>query len=112
MKKDPEKLVQEIIGLLSELAKLAGVKTKKVSMVVQAKKIKAKGATGGLRFLIDEGYFDDPKELPEVINKLQQEGRHYSAATVSMGLLNLVRERLLTRFREKKSKSWKYVIRR
>ncbi|TET84174.1 MAG: hypothetical protein E3J36_02095 [Candidatus Nealsonbacteria bacterium] len=112
MNKDPQKLVKQITILVNELASLAGVKTRKASVIIKNKKKKPTGATGGLRFLIDEGYFDSPKELPEVINKLREEGWHYFTATVSMGLLNLVRERILTRYREKKGKPWKYVIRR
>ncbi|MDP2947458.1 MAG: hypothetical protein Q8N88_05070 [Nanoarchaeota archaeon] len=73
---------------------------------------KFKGATGGLRVLVDEDYFNNPKQLPETIERLKQEGRHYSNATISMGLLSLVRERVLTRFRDKGDKKWKYVIRK
>ncbi len=70
------------------------------------------GATGGLRSLVDEGKLDSPKTASEIIGLLKQGGRHYSKPSVSMGLLNLVRERVLTRFNEKGEKNWKYVIRR
>lgn len=109
MNKNPKELAKQIITLVNELA---GVKTNKISVSIKNKKKKPIGATGGLRFLIDGVYFDSPKELPAVINKLREGGWHYSTATVSMGLLNLVRERLLTRYREKKGKPWKYVIRK
>lgn len=114
MSKDPKKITEQIISLVNELAKLAGVRTKKLPASIGTAKRKMVGATGGLRLLIDEGYFDSPKQLPEIIDKLREEGRHYSQATVSMGLLNLVRERILTRFKEKKGKIeiWKYVIRK
>jgi hypothetical protein len=70
------------------------------------------GATGGLRSLVDEGKLDSPRTASEIIEFLKQGGRHYSKPSVMMGLLNLVRERVLTRFNEKGEKNWKYVIRR
>lgn len=114
MKKNPQQLFQEISILVAELAELAGIRNKKISLnrsSVSQPKDKS-GATGGLRVLVSEGYFDTPKQLPEIIERLKQEGRHYSNATISMGLLNLVRERILTRFRDKGDKKWKYVIRK
>jgi hypothetical protein len=70
------------------------------------------GATGGLRSLVDAGKLDTPRTASEIIEFLKQEGRHYSKPSVSMGLLNLVRERILTRFKEKEDKNWKYAVRR
>lgn len=117
MKKDPQKIVEQINLLVSELATLAGVSG--IKPAAQAKRSSSKGekdtsgATGGIRLLIDEGKFDSPKQLPEIMEFLKQEGRHYSSQTVSMGLLNLAtKERVLTRFRDKGEKSWKYAIRR
>ena len=76
-------------------------------------KIKGRsGATGGLRSLVDEGKLNSPVTAAEIIALLKQDGRHYSKASVLMGLLNLVRERVLTRFTEKGEKNWRYVIRR
>jgi hypothetical protein len=68
------------------------------------------GTTGGIRLMIEEGKLDTPKTLPEIKEILKQEGRHYSNQAISMGLLNLVRKRLLARFRE--NKNWKYAIRK
>lgn len=115
MKKDPKQLAENIIALVSELAGLAGVVL--LNEPIKSGRIKntakdTSGATGGLRILIDEGYFNDPRQLPEIIDRLKQEGRHYSNATISMGLLNLVRERILIRFRDKGDKKWKYIIRK
>ncbi|MDD4902146.1 MAG: hypothetical protein PHE24_03340 [Patescibacteria group bacterium] len=117
MKKDPKELAENIIALVMELAELAAGGNGKVIAIKTKHSLKGNGketsgATGGLRVLIDEGYFDTPKQLPEIIERLKQEGRHYSNATISMGLLNLVRERVLTRFRDKGDKKWKYVIRK
>jgi len=116
MKKNPKELVENIIALVSELAELAGGETEtrpaRTPRSHRDTRKDTSGATGGLRVLVDEGYFDSPKQLPEIIERLKQEGRHYLNATISMGLLNLVRERVLTRFRDKGDKKWKYVVRK
>lgn len=116
MKKKPKELVRQIIELVSELAEQAGVELEggvpKKIKASQRNKKELSGATGGLRILVEEGYFDNPRQLPEIIERLKQDGRHYSNATISMGLLNLVRERILTRFRDQGEKKWKYVIRK
>jgi len=114
MKKTPEQLVEEILALVSELAEMAEHKKHtllKQPIMPKPEKEKS-GATGGVRILVDEGYLDTPRLLLEIIERLKQEGRHYSNATISMGLLNLVRERVLTRFRDNDKKGWKYVIRK
>lgn len=116
MNKDPKQLAENIIALVLELAELTDSKIKtrtaRISRSPSGSRKNTSGAIGGLRILVDEGYFDSPKQLPEIIERLKQEGRHYSNATISMGLLNLVRERVLTRFRDKGDKKWKYVIRK
>ncbi|OIO30845.1 hypothetical protein AUJ77_01720 [Candidatus Nomurabacteria bacterium CG1_02_43_90] len=113
MNKDPKKIVEQIFSLVTELAEMTGHKISALqSSNKPLPKAKTSGTTGGIRGLVDEGYLDDPKLLPEIIERLKQEGRHYSNAAVSMGLLNLVRERVLTRFRDKDKKIWKYVIRK
>jgi len=114
MEEKAEELAAKIITLVEELASLVkgtGGKAKSKSKSgLQANA--PKGATGGIRFLISEGYFDEPKQLAEVVSQLKREGRHYPKQTISMGLLNLVRERLLVRLEEEGSKNWKYVVRR
>ena len=116
MKKDPKKIAEQITALVTELAELAGApldsKRSQPRKSDTAEKKDTSGATGGIRLLVKEGKLDSPKQLPEIIEFLRQEGRHYSRPTISMGLLNLVRERVLTRFRDKGDRSWKYVIRK
>ncbi len=114
MNKDPKKIVEQIFSLVNELAEMAGQKniSEQNSTIKTVSKDKTSGTTGGIRGLVDEGYLDNPRLLPDIIERLKQEGRHYSKAAVSMGLLNLVRERVLTRFRDKDKKIWKYVIRK
>jgi alkanesulfonate monooxygenase SsuD/methylene tetrahydromethanopterin reductase-like flavin-dependent oxidoreductase (luciferase family) len=112
MKKDAKQLTDSIIAQILELAKLADGKTAIQQVKMQHGQKGTTGATGGLRILVDEGYFGSPKQLAEIIERLKQEGRHYSDATISMGLLNLVKERVLMRFRDKGDKKWKYIIRK
>jgi hypothetical protein len=116
MKKDAQKLAEQIIKLVSELAELAGTHRNKKPISLHNSsandKMNKSGATGGIRLLVKEGKLDSPRQLPEIMEFLRQEGRHYPRPTVSMGLLNLVRDRVLTRFREKGSRNWRYVIRK
>jgi hypothetical protein len=116
MKKDPQKIAEQIIALVSELVELTGAKVTKSPASRKssstAKKKDTSGATGGIRLLVTERKMDSPKQLPEIMEFLKQDGRHYSRPTVSMGLLNLVRERVLTRFRDKGDKKWKYAVRK
>ena len=114
MSKKAEALVKQINDLVQELGKLAGVEVEKSSASSQKSKVKSKkeysGTTGGIRMLIDDGYFSVPKVKKDVINKLAEEGRYYSNPSISMSLLNLVKERKLSRIGKKGS--WKYVIRK
>ncbi|MEK7637217.1 MAG: hypothetical protein AAB402_02360 [Patescibacteria group bacterium] len=116
MKKDPQIIAKQINTLVIELASLAGVPATHRSVGVhktpKSQNKDMSGATGGIRLLVEEGKIDSPKQLTEIIEFLRQEGRHYSRSTISMGLLNLVRERVLTRFRDKDDKNWKYVVRK
>ena len=116
MKKDAKTIVEEINQLVSELAALAGMPTQTV--LVKSKKTTSSGkkdnsgATGGIRLLAEEGKLDPPKQLSEIMNLLKQDGRHYGKSTVAMGLVNLVRERVLTRFKADGDKNWKYAVRK
>ncbi len=102
--------------LVSELVTLVGVpivhRSAKPHKSPASEKRDMSGATGGIRWLVEEGKLDSPEQLSEIMEFLRQEGRHYSRPTISMGLLNLVRERVLTRFHDKGDKNWKYVIRK
>lgn len=53
--------------------------------------------SGLLRNLIEEGWFDQPRTLSEVVQELAKRGYHYDPTAVSHSLLDLVRERTLIR---------------
>jgi hypothetical protein len=115
MKKNPQDIVEQINALVSELAALAGASAGQSSASPRKRPSPAKnlsGATGGIRLLVRDGKLDSPQKLPEIMNLLKQEGRHYARPAVAMGLLNMVRERVLTRLQEKGDKNWKYVVRK
>jgi len=116
MKRDPQKIAEQIIVLVSELAELKNVsplprQPHPKSPLATTNKGKS-GATGGIRVLVDEDKLNSPKKLSEIMEFLRRDGRHYSRPTVAMGLLNLVRERILTRFHDKGNKNWKYAKRK
>ena len=50
-----------------------------------------------LRGLIQEGWFDQPRSLSEVVQELAKRGYQYDPTAVSHSLLDLVRERSLIR---------------
>jgi hypothetical protein len=115
MKKDPTEIARQIISLVTELAQLAGARTgngkTSPTSSIPAKKIKA-GPVAGIRSLIQDGKLDSPRTSAEIVELLKQEGRHYPSESVLMCLLRLVRDRILTRLKEKGEKNWKYAIRR
>lgn len=50
-----------------------------------------------LRALIEEGWFDRPRTLSEVVQELAKRGYQYDPTAVSHSLLDLVREKALVR---------------
>ena len=65
-----------------------------------------------MSILIEEGFFDTPKELPPIMERLKEIGRYHKAPAVGMNLLELTRKRILNRFKNKSTKNWEYVIRK
>lgn len=113
-KEDIQKIADEIKGLIDELVKMSAVSRSAETIPKKTKggAIK-KGAAGALSILItDEGFFDEPKNIASVMNKLKEMGRYYPQPSVAMNLLNLTRRRVLSRFPDKETKGWQYVIRK
>lgn len=78
---------------------------------VKAPPKKFDGATGGIRLLIEEGFFDEPKLISEVRERLKAEGYHYGDSTIAMGLVALVKQRSLVRFKQE-GQHWGYAVRK
>ena len=71
-----------------------------------------KGLSGGLRLLIEQKFFNEPKALKEVKQELRRESYHYSDAPISktLSVYFSKNKKILTRIRE--GKGWKYVLRK
>lgn len=109
MAKRADELVTQIKKLVEELASLSSLTTHSPKQKFPSSK---KGAAGAISMLIEEGFFNSPKNLQSILDKLKEIGRYYSKGLVSMNLLNLVKRRVLSRHKEGKNKNWHYVLRR
>lgn len=113
MKEEAKKIGEQIKDLANHLVAMAS------SQPVDKKKLKrigistaTKGASGALSLLINEGFFDSPKNLNLIMEKLKEIGRYYPKPTVSMNLLNLTKRRTFNRIKDKKTRNWQYVLRK
>lgn len=71
-----------------------------------------KGLGGGIRFLIDNGFLNEPKTANEIMEELKREGYHHSISSISKMLsINFTKnKKILNRIKE--DDSWKYVLRK
>jgi len=111
------KKAQEIAGQIKNLVdRLTSMATGQSTSKEPSKPIKAtgskKGAAGGISVLMHEGFFDKPKDLSAVMERLKEIGRYYGKSTVAMNLLNLTKRRSLNRIKDSKTKNWQYVSRK
>ena len=112
--RDPKTIIGEIKNLLEELDSSLGSKTahsKNVGKVREAT-VSPKGALGAINILIDEKFFDTPKEISTILEKLKEIGHYHKSTAIAMNLLNLTKRRILNRFKNKETKNWEYVIRK
>jgi hypothetical protein len=112
--RDPKVIISEIKGLLDELGSSFSVKLSYSQSVNKTKASASfpKGALGAINMLIEEKFFDTPKEMSAVIEKLKELGHYHKSTAVAMNLLNLTKRRTLNRFKNKETKNWEYVIRK
>jgi len=70
------------------------------------------GLRGGIRLLINNSFFSNPKSLNEIMEELQRENYHYGIAVVAeaLSVSFTKKQKVLTRFKE--GKIFKYVIRK
>lgn len=115
MDRNPKVIAAEIKKLVAELEASLGVQPSQAplqpSRGVAARSV-PKGAFGAVSMLIEEGFFDTPKEISAIMDKLKQVGHYHTRPAVAMNLLNLTKRRVLNRFKNKKTKNWEYVIRK
>lgn len=113
MKKKAQEIAEQIKDLVDQLVALSVEQTpdKKPSKGVKPAK-STKGASGALLILMEEGFFNKPRDLPAVMSRLEEIGRYYPKTTVSMNLLNLTKRRTFSRIKNNKTKKWQYTLRR
>jgi hypothetical protein len=115
MNRNPKAIIAEIKELVIELEVSLGGQPSQVplkpSRGVAARSV-PKGAFGAVSMLIEEGFFDAPKEISTIMDKLKQVGHYHTSPSVAMNLLNLTKRRVLNRFKNKDTKNWEYVIRK
>ena len=112
--RDSKTIITEIRGLLDELDGTFGIKSPhdKITSHVSKTATSQKGALGAINILMDEKFFDIPKEMPSVLERLKEIGHYHKRTAISMNLLNLTKRRILNRFKNKGTKNWEYVIRK
>lgn len=112
MKKRAQEIAEQIKQLADQLAAMASTRPSVGKLPQQKPPTIKKGASGALSMLIAEKFFDIPKDLPTVMDRLQQIGHYHPKSTVAMNLLNLTKRRILNRIKDSKTKHWQYVLRR
>ena len=110
-KKMDEELKKRLDRIEERLAKLEG------ESIVAAKADKPvnasyTGLAGGLRLLLDNGFFNEPKTVDAIIEELNREGYYNTPAGVSSTLsMTFVKsQKTLTRLKE--GRKWAYVKRK
>lgn len=98
-----EKALRNIVSRLEKLERAVFRSGK--SAVTQPEKDakKYKGATGGIRLLADEGYFDKKRTFGDICKALESKGYHYTKQAVQTPLNNLSspKKKLLVALTEK-----------
>ena len=112
--RDPKTIITEIKDLLDELNGTFGIKSShgKITSHVNKAAASQRGALGAINILMDEKFFDVPKEMPAVLERLKEVGHYHKRTAIAMNLLNLTKRRVLNRFKNKETKNWEYVIRK
>lgn len=70
------------------------------------------GLVGGVRYLVDDKFFNIPRKLGDIIDKLKENGYFHESGAVhrTVAVYFVKRDKILTRFKE--GKVWKYVIKK
>ena len=84
-----DKVLRDIVSRLERLERAVFGSGKETANKQHADAKKYKGATGGIRLLVDEGYFDKKRSFGEICKDLESKGYHYSKQAVQTPLNNL-----------------------
>ncbi len=113
MENNAQKIAEQIKSLVDELVTISGGVSTKKQKVKKVKIVSVpKGASGALTLLTDDGFFDTPRDISTIMEKLKEIGRYYPQTSISMNLLNLTKRRIFNRLKDKESKNWLYVLRK
>ena len=71
-----------------------------------------KGLAGGIRFLVDNKFFNEPKTTKDIMAELKREGYHYTQSGIASTLSETFTksQKILNRIKDKDG--WKYVLRK
>lgn len=120
-KRTPNEIITDMSTLLKELSSIfeGSARNGRRSSLVEAstknKEKKYSGVAGGIKMLIADNFFQNPKSLSEVIARLREEGFNYRRPVIAMALLRAVRNRSLTRLEAENRKGkekWIYAKRK
>ena len=70
------------------------------------------GLRGGIKLLLDNGFFNELRTVKDAFDELKREGYHYPLPSVSKALSVDLTNKQKTLNRVKDKKIWKYVIRK
>jgi len=105
--------VEDILEKLEDHEK----RISKIERLISSKKAPKKlgdykGLSGGIRLLIDNGFFNELKSIKETQDELKKEGYHYPIASIAkmLSIDFMKNQKILTRIKEERV--WKYVIRK
>jgi len=112
--RNPKIIIDEIGDLLNELRNSFSLDFPRGKEISQTGKsnVLSKGALGSINMLINENFFDTPKEISAIIERLKEVGHYHKRTAIAMNLLNLTKRRIFNRFKNNETKNWEYVIRK
>ncbi len=84
-----EKVLRNIMSRLEKLERAVFRSRKGTTSQADKDAKKYKGATGGIRLLADEGYFDKKRAFGDICKALESKGYHYTKQAVQTPLNNL-----------------------
>lgn len=98
-KRNPQTIINQIESLLRELRSSLTIDTKEFSGSFYRN---PEGLTGNIHNLIEEGFFDQPRTLSEIHEKLRVEGINKPMTSLMKPLLRLIKGKELKRERQEK----------
>jgi transcriptional regulator of heat shock response len=115
-----EKIIEKLDKIEQRLTriekKIFPEKTEAVSStdepISKSKNKQYKGTSGGIQYLIEQGFFEKPKSMREIFDELKKEGYFYPLQSVDAAIRKefFIRKRVLIRIKE--GKIWLYAIKK